>query len=116
MADKSFVFRFAVVEVREREFSLKKAGEVLRSPILRYGFFKSLPIFGPETKLRTLSAGCTTVPIRSSTGSPTSFRGSPRRWVLQRAPEAHPAFARRDCETVSRREPTREPPVGSSGE
>ena len=29
MVSKSFVFRFADVEVREREFSLTKAGEVL---------------------------------------------------------------------------------------
>src|ERR1035441_10013637 len=29
MAGKSFIFRFADVEVREREFSLVKAGEVL---------------------------------------------------------------------------------------
>src|ERR1039458_5897175 len=29
MAGKSFIFRFADVEVREREFSLTKAGEVL---------------------------------------------------------------------------------------
>ena len=29
MAGKSFIFRFADVEVREREFSLAKAGEVL---------------------------------------------------------------------------------------
>src|ERR1035438_1413731 len=29
MASKSFVFRFADVEVREREFSIVKAGEVL---------------------------------------------------------------------------------------
>ena len=29
MGNKSFVFRFAGVEVREREFSLTKAGEVL---------------------------------------------------------------------------------------
>ena len=29
MANKSFVFRFADVEVREHEFSLVKAGEVL---------------------------------------------------------------------------------------
>src|ERR1019366_7893241 len=30
MANKSFVFRFSDVEVREREFSLTKAGEVLQ--------------------------------------------------------------------------------------
>jgi hypothetical protein len=40
MAAKSFVFRFGDVEIREREFSLIKAGEVLAVEPTALGFLR----------------------------------------------------------------------------